>query len=212
LDKRVLAEDYLQKARQIAPSDQRVSLLLGIISADKGELETAKTLLESIGETKSFAANFVLGMIYAAEKRFSDALTAFKRALSVLPNAETHYLVGTACVECGREKTALKHLQKAVDLDSNFADAWFMLGAVYLRLGHQKGAKDALEKCLSARDSTAQSQAILQNPQKFAEIANTTLIFARLAQSSKNLISGGSPRFVKLLRENIENTRDLNRP
>jgi tetratricopeptide (TPR) repeat protein len=208
-DKHVLAGVYLEKAHQIASFDQRVSLLLGITSADKGELETAKTLLEPIGETKSFAANFVLGMIYATEKRFVETLAAFKRALSALPNAETHYLVGSACAEVGREKTALKHFQKAVELDSNFADAWFMLGAVYLRVGEQERAKDALSQCLLARDSAAQSQAILRNPKKIAEIANTTLIFARIAQISKNLISGSSQRFVKLLREDIENVSDL---
>ncbi len=207
-DKRVLAADYLEKAHQIVPSNQRVSLLLGIISADKGELENAKTLLESLGEIKSFAAGFVLGMIYAAEQRWLNTLTEFKRALSAQPNAETHYLVGSACAEAGREKTALRHLQKAVELDSNFADAWFMLGAVYLRLGNQEEAKNALSQCLAARDLAAQSQAILRNPKKFAEIADTTLIF-RTAQIGRNIISGSSPRFVKLLREDLENAQEL---
>lgn len=207
-DKRVLATVYLEKARQIVPSNRRLLLLLGVIAADKGELESAKTLLESLGEIKSLAAHFVLGMIYATEKRWLDTLAAFRNALSALSSAETHYLVGSACAEAGREKTALKHFQKAVELDSNFADAWFMLGAVYLRVGNQEGAKNALSQCLSARDSAAQSQAILRNPKKFAEIADTTLIFARIDEARKNLISGSSPRFAKLLREDIENNRD----
>ena len=207
-DKRVLASDYLEKARRIEPAHPRISLLLGVISADRGELKTAQALLEPLGETKSFAANFVLGMIYAAERRWLDTVTAFKRALAIQPNAATHYLVGSACVEAGREKNALKHLQKAVELDANFADAWFMLGAVYLRLGDQDGAKSALSQCLSARDLGAQSQAILRNPKKFTEIAETTLIF-RMTQSGKNLIGGSSPRFVKLLREDLENAPEL---
>ncbi|MEP6923613.1 MAG: tetratricopeptide repeat protein [Pyrinomonadaceae bacterium] len=203
-DKRALAREYLEKAHLISPIQKRISLLLGVIMTDEGEFDRAKTLLEPLCETKSFTANYVVGMIYATENRLHETLTSFKRALSALPNAETHYLVGSTCAEIGREKTALRHLQKAVELDSNFADAWFMLGAVYLRVGDEQGAKEALNQSLSARDLTAQSQAILRNPKKYAEIANTTLIFARLAQVKKNLIRSSSPRLVKLLREDIE--------
>ena len=206
-DKPVLAADYLGKARRIAPTNRRISLLLGIISADRGELESATTLLEPFGETKSFAAGFALGMVYAAKRQWLNALAAFKRALSAQPNAETHYLVGSANAEAGREKIALRHLQKAVELDSNFADAWFMLGSVYLRLGDQDGAKSALSQCLSAHDLASQSQAILRNPKKFAEIAETTLIF-RAAQIGRNIISGSSPRFVKLLREDLQSAQE----
>lgn len=203
-DKRSLARDYLQKAHDVSPHEGRVGLLLGVILADEGETDTARDLLEGLSAEKSFAANFILGMIYAAEQRLSETLAAFKRALAAVPNAETHYLVGSTYAELDRSKMALRHLQKAVELDANFADAWFMLGAVYIRQNDEKSAKDALTMALAARDAGAHSQAILRNPKKYTEIGNTTLIFARLQQVKKNLISGTSPRLVKLLREDIE--------
>lgn len=203
-DKRVLARDYLQKALQIDLSETRIALLLGFLLTDEGEFDAAKKMLEPLIETKSFAVNFILGMIYAVENCFEKTLTTFKRALAVLPNAETHYLVGSTYAELGREKVALRHLQKAVELDPNFADAWFMLGAIYLRNDNEKSAKDALSRSLSVQDSTAQAQAILRNPKKYEEIADTTLIFARLAVTPKNIISTASARLTKLLRDDLE--------
>lgn len=208
-DKTALARDYLQKAHSVSPHQARVSLLLGVILADEAELKTAKELLEAVADEKSFVANLVLGLIYATENHLSETLAAFKRALQAKPAAETHYLVGSAYTELDRTKMALRHLQKAVELDANFADAWFMLGSVYIRLNDEKSAKDALTMALAARDAGAQSHAILRNPKKYNEIGNTTLIFARLRHIKKNLISGASPRLVKLLREEIEKT--LNR-
>lgn len=203
-DKHALARDYLQKAHRVSPHETRVSLLLGFILADEGEIEAAKNTLEKLNDEKGFGVNFLLGMLYAAENRLSDALAAFKRALAIVSNAETHYLVGSTYCELNRPKMALRHLQKAVELDVNFADAWFMLGSVYIRTADEKSAKDALTMALAARDAGAQSHVILRNPKKYSEIGNTTLLFARFRSIKKNLISGALPRLVKLLREDIE--------
>jgi predicted Zn-dependent protease len=143
-------------------------------------------------------------MIYASEKRYEETLSFFKLALAANNCAETNYLVGTAYLELERPKTALRYLQKAVESDVKFADAWYMLGSVYLRLDDEKGAKEALSMALAARDSTSQCQLILKNPKKYAEITQTSLLFARLAHVRKNLVSGSSPRLAKLLREEIE--------
>lgn len=203
-DKPALARDYLSRAHQVSPHETRTTLLLAFMLADDGELQAAKELLEPFGDDKGFAANFIVGMVYAAENRLSETLAAFKRALAVAPNAETHYLVGSAYCELDRTKMALRHLQKAVELDVNFADAWFMLGSVQIRLGNEQEAKEALTKALAARDASAQSHSILRNPKKYAEIGSTTLLFARLRQVKKNLLSTLPPRLIKLLRENIE--------
>jgi tetratricopeptide (TPR) repeat protein len=203
-DKLVLAREYLERANKLTPNDAKVSLLLGVILTDEGETETAKKLLEPLAEITLFAANFPLGMIYAAERKFAESLAAFKRAYSAHPSAETSYLVGSGYAELGRNKLALKHLQKAVELDANYADAWYMLGSICLRLDDEKAAKEAFAMALAARDTSAQAHAILKNPKKYAEIAQTTLLFARLAHVKQNLVSGSAPRLARVLREEIE--------
>lgn len=203
-DKPILARDYFAKAHLAAPLERRISLLLGVILADEVRIETAKKLLEPLGDETNFAANFVLGLLYAAEIHFGLALAAFKRALKALPCAETYYLVGSTYAALGREKMAEKHLKKAVELDADFADAWFMLGTIYARAGNEPAAKEALNQTRTARDSSAFSQAILRNPKKHGEIENINLLFAHLADKKKNLVGGTSPRLVKLLRDELK--------
>lgn len=204
IDKHTLAQDYLKIANRISQTDKKVNLLLGVIAADAGELETAKNLLEPLGANNGFAINFVLGLIYAKENRLSETLAVFKRALQSTQTAETYYLVGSICAELKREKTAIKHLRKAVELDQNFTDAWFMLAIVYLRTNNEKAAKEAIAQSLAARDLGARAANLLRNPKKYQEIADTTLLFSRLAHVDKNLISNSSPRLAKMLREEIE--------
>lgn len=203
-DKRVLARDYLERAHKIAPLEFKNALLLGITLADDNEIEAAKKMLEPLVNDFSFVSNFILGIIYAAEKNFAETLTAFKKTLAARPCAETHYLVGSTYAELNRQRMAIRHLQKAVEIDSNFGDAWFTLGAVFLREGDEKSAKEALSMALAARDVGAQSHAILRNPQKYGEITTTSLLFARLQHIKKNLVNGLTPRLSKVLREEIE--------
>jgi tetratricopeptide (TPR) repeat protein len=97
----------------------------------------------------------------------------------------------------------LENLQKAVETDANFADAWFMLGAVYLRLEDEKTARESFTRALSAKDAGAQCHAVLKNPKKNVD-ASINLLFSRISQTKKNLINGSPQRFVKILREEIE--------
>ncbi|MDQ4121781.1 MAG: tetratricopeptide repeat protein [Acidobacteriota bacterium] len=202
-DKRREAGEYLEKAFLLEPKDAKIALLLGLILAEEGENIRAKALLESCCEQFGFAANFPLGMIYAAESDFQNAIAAFKNAQKTNSSAESFYLVGSAFAETGEAKNALKNLQKAVETDPNFADAWFMLGAVYLQLDDEKTARESFARALSAKDTGAQCRAFLKNPKKNVD-ASINLLFSRDGLSNKNLIRGTSPRIVKILRDEIE--------
>lgn len=202
-DKRRQAGEYLEKALLLEPKDAKIALLLGLILTDEGEFERAKILLESCREQFGFAANFPLGMIYAAENDFLNALVMFKQAQEENSSAETLYLVGSAFAEIGEPENALKNLQKAVEINANFADAWFMLGAVYLRIDDEKMARESFTRALSAKDAGAQCHAVLKNPKKDVD-ASINLLFSRISQTKKNLISSSAPRLVKFLREEIE--------
>ncbi|HEX8399306.1 MAG TPA: tetratricopeptide repeat protein [Pyrinomonadaceae bacterium] len=209
-DKRRQAAEYLEKAYLLEPKDEKTALLLGLILADDGELKRAKILLENCSDHFGFAANFPLGMIYAAENDFPNAVAAFKQAENVNSSAETFYLVGSAFAETGEAKNALENLQKAVETDANFADAWFMLGAVYLRLDDEKTARESFTRALSAKDAGAQCHAVLKNPNKNVD-ASINLLFSRIAQTKKNLINGSPQRIVKILREEIERILNENK-
>lgn len=142
------ARAYLAKAHAASPKDLRVSLLLGLTCADDGEVELAKDLLSSATEQggSSFAGHYGLGWLFVAEKNWRRALGEFKRALTVRPSPEAHYVLGCLYYELNRDDLAVRHLRKATKMDAGYAEAFYLLGQAYERTGRKELARQALEK------------------------------------------------------------------
>ena len=130
------------------PDDLRISLLLGLTCADDGEVELAKDLLSSATEQggSSFAGHYGLGWLFVAEKNWRRALGEFKRALTVRPSPEAHYVLGCLYYELNRDDLAVRHLRKATKMDEGYAEAFYLLGQAYERTGRKDLARQALEK------------------------------------------------------------------
>lgn len=143
-----LARGYLAKAHAALPNDLRISLLLGLACADDGEVELAKDLLSNANAQggSSFAGHYGLGWLFVAEKNWRRALGEFKRALTVRPSPEAHYVLGCLYYELHRDALAVRHLRKATKMDSGYAEAYYVLAQVYDRMGRQELAQQALQK------------------------------------------------------------------
>jgi tetratricopeptide (TPR) repeat protein len=143
-----LARAYLAKAHAALPEDQRISLLLGLTCADDGEVELAKDLLSSATAQggSSFAGHYGLGWVFVAEKNWRRAIGEFKRALTVRPSAEAHYVLGCVYYEMNRDALAVRHLRKATEMDDGYAEAFSLLAQAYERSGRKELARQALEK------------------------------------------------------------------
>lgn len=142
------ARAYLAKAHSALPDDLRISLLLGLTYADDGEVELAKDLLSSATAhgASSFACHYGLGWVFVTEKNWRRALGEFKRALTVRPSPEAHYVLGCLYYELNRDSLAVRHLRKATKMDSGYAEAFYLLAQAYERTGRKDLAKQALEK------------------------------------------------------------------
>jgi len=142
------ARAYLTKAHAAMPEDLRISLLLGLTCADDGEVELAKDLLSSATAQgcSSFAGHCGLGWVFVAEKNWRRALGEFKRALTVRPSAEAHYVLGCLYYELNRDTLAVRHLRKATEMDGGYAEAFSLLAQAYERTGRKELARQALEK------------------------------------------------------------------
>lgn len=143
-----LARAYLTKAHAALPDDLRISLLLGLTCADDGEVELAKDLLSNATAHggSSFAVHYGLGWVFVAEKNWRRALGEFKRALTVRPSAEAHYVLGCLYYELNRDALAVRHLRKATEMDGGYAEAFSLLAQAYERSGRKELARQALEK------------------------------------------------------------------
>jgi tetratricopeptide (TPR) repeat protein len=142
------ARAYLTKAHAAMPDDLRISLLLGLTCADDGEVELAKDLLSSATAQggSSFAVHYGLGWVFVAEKNWRRALGEFKRALTVRPSPEAHYVLGCLYYELNRDELAVRHLRKATKMDQGYAEAFYLLAQAYERTGRKDLARQALEK------------------------------------------------------------------
>jgi tetratricopeptide (TPR) repeat protein len=142
------ARAYLTKAHAASPEDLRISLLLGLTCADDGEVALAKDLLSNATEQggSSFAGHYGLGWVFVAEKKWRRALGEFKRALTIRPSAEAHYVLGCLYYELNRDALAVRHLRKATEMDAGYAEAFSLLAQAYERTGRKELARQALEK------------------------------------------------------------------
>lgn len=132
LGKQLEAAVFLRRALDEQSDHFGARLLLGLLSGDEGEAESAKIHLQRALELdeNSFAGHYGLGRLLAREGKLSEALTHLKRALSLNPSPEMHYLVGRTYWEQGSTDKALRHLQKAVRLDPRFDVAFYSLGLI----------------------------------------------------------------------------------
>jgi tetratricopeptide (TPR) repeat protein len=142
------AREYLTRAHAALPDDLRISLLLGLSCADDGEVELAKDLLSNATAHggSSFAGHYGLGWVFVTEKNWRRALGEFKRALTVRPSPEAHYVLGCLYYELNRDSLAVRHLRKATKMDDGYAEAFYLLAQAYERTGRKELAKQALEK------------------------------------------------------------------
>jgi tetratricopeptide (TPR) repeat protein len=195
-----LARGYLAKAHAALPDDVRVALLLGLTCADDGEVELAKVLLSSANAQggSSFAGHYGLGWLFVAEKNWRRALGEFKRALTVRPSPEAHYVLGCLYYELNRNALAVRHLRKATRMDSGYTEAFHLLAQAYERMGRTELAQQALEKAL---DSAAPSIGEHELTSPVARARKTAPLFHPRKSGPPRLLAGANKRIVEALRE-----------
>ena len=204
-----IARAYLEKAHAALPNDLRISLLLGLTCADDGEVELAKDLLSNANAQggSSFAGHYGLGWLFVAEKKWRRALGEFKRALTVRPSPEAHYVLGCLYYELNRDTLALRHLRKATKMDGRYTEAFYLLAQVYDRMGRNDLAQQALHK---ASGPAARALAV-SNEKSLSEEEALTLVPSRLRKTvplfhvrksgTLRLMAGIDKRLANALRE-----------
>ena len=209
-----LAHEHLSRAHHASPDDLHISLLLGLTCADNGEVELAKQLLNHANERggSSFAAHYGLGRLFVAEKNWPHALREFKRALSIKPSPEAHYVLACLYYQLHRDRLATRHLLKAIEMDGTYREALHLLALIYRRKGGGKLAEEALQTAKTGifaptplakrrRTSGSGQERPGLNKNKPADAPSIAPLFQVPPSRSRRLMTGADKRLAEALRE-----------
>ena len=116
---------------------------------DKKYLRAEKALLTilRVDERNATAYNR-LGILYAKQKEYNDAIECFEIAQSLEPNASSLHNVGLIYYETNKLDKALLAFEQALEMESNVPARYIAYAKVQEKLGHTKKAIQALEKAL----------------------------------------------------------------
>lgn len=195
------ARNYLSRAHEIEPGDERIQLLLGLTCADEGDAERAKLLLRRSTRLggSSFAAHFGLGRLFVAEEQWKEAVREFKLALASKDSPEAHYALGCLYYQLNRDSLATRHLRKAIELDGEYSEALHLLGLVCERAGANTRAMAYFEKAGTGRFV---SKTVSTNEKRQSSgVEGVGPTFRMSSARLRKLITGGDRRLAEALRQ-----------
>ena len=202
--KATLAASYFGRARAAGVYGPRTALTHGLALADgAGKLEEARAAITESVERggDSFAARYALGRLAALGGDWREAAAQFKRAHAARACPESHYLLALAQHRLGRDRLALRHALKAVELDENYAAAFYVSGLILRALGDPAGARRAFAHWrLLGGDASAKKSAKGRAPQP-SEEALLHSFFGAARHGGRRRLTAGDERLAKLLRE-----------
>lgn len=89
-----------------------------------------------------------LGILYAKQKTFTDAIECFEIAQSLEPSASSLHNVGLIYYETGKYDKASLAFEQAIALESSLAARYIAYAKVQEKLSHPKKMIEALEKAV----------------------------------------------------------------
>ena len=140
-------------------------------------------------DEKNAAAYNRLGILYAKDKKFDEAIECFEIAESLDNNASSLHNVGLIYLETGSYEKAVMALKRAIELEGDVAARYIALAKAEEKLGNKKSALENLEQAYELDHSTATLRQILAihenagDAEKMAEL--TARIERQIAEDAR---------------------------
>lgn len=129
---------------------------------DHKPLRAEKALLTILKfDEKNAAAYNRLGILYAKEQKFDEAIECFEIAQSLDNNPSSLHNVGLIYLETGAYEKAVMAFEQAIELENTVPARYIALAKAKERLGQTKAAIDALENAYALDHSTSTLRQIL---------------------------------------------------
>lgn len=207
-------ESQIKKLWSIAQSSMR----------ERKPIRAEKALLTILKfDEKNAAAYNRLGILYAKDQRYEDAIECFEIAQSLDNNASSLHNVGLIYLETGAYEKAAMAFRQALELEGDIPARFIALAKSEEKLGKRKAALEALEAAYDLDHSTAtlrQILAIYEAAEDTENIAATTArIEARLAENAERKAKATArarrktfPRITRAARPAIRRAATKSRP
>lgn len=129
---------------------------------ERKPLRAEKALLTILKfDEKNAAAYNRLGILYAKEQKYDEAIECFEIAQSLDNNASSLHNVGLIYLETGAYEKAEMAFKQAIDLEGDVPARFMALAKVYENLGKKKDALENLENAYSLSPTLATLNQIL---------------------------------------------------
>ncbi|HSE61417.1 MAG TPA: tetratricopeptide repeat protein [Candidatus Saccharimonadales bacterium] len=116
---------------------------------DKKYLSAEKALLTILRvDERNAAAYNRLGILYAKQRAFNDAIECFEIAQSLEPSASSLHNVGLIYYETGQFEKAAIAFEQAIEMESGLAARYIAYAKVQEKMGDNKKMVGALEKAV----------------------------------------------------------------
>jgi tetratricopeptide (TPR) repeat protein len=155
------ADDLLKKIQLRWPEWGRTYLIRGIIQATHRNPEAALQSVQTaiaLGERTSSAYYYLADVSRSARPDDRDAARrAIAEALRLDPeDASSHALAGKIALDAEEPAKALEHLNEAIRLKPNLAEAHYSLTIAYKKLGRDEQARAELDAVRRLREQNPQ--------------------------------------------------------
>jgi tetratricopeptide (TPR) repeat protein len=177
--------DRLDKLWQIAQEGLRT----------KKYLRAEKALLTILRVDERHAAAYNrLGILYARQRAFNDAIECFEIAQSLEPSASSLHNVGLIYYETGQYEKAAIAFEQAIELENDLAARYIAYAKVQEKMGDNKKMVTALEKAVEL-EPNPQSLKILADA--YERIGDYGLADSIKKKIEKIIVPADVPRTVQ---------------
>lgn len=170
----------------------------GIVEQKYLNAEKALLTILRVDERNATAYNR-LGILYAKQRAYTDAIECFEIAQSLEPSASSLHNVGLIYYETGQFDKAAIAFEQAIEMENGLAARHIAYAKVQEKLGHTRRMIESLEKAVEL-EPNPQSLAILADAYERANEAELALAIReklnRIAESANAARKIRQPRKV----------------
>ena len=148
---------------------------------ERKPLKAEKALLTILKfDEKNAAAYNRLGILYAKEKHYKEAIECFEIAQSLDNNASSLHNVGLIYLETGKYEKAAMAFSQAIELEGDQPGRYIAYAKALEKIGERHKAAEALETAYSLNPTTVVLRHLLELYENFGDLENIELTRKRI--------------------------------